>query len=57
MERMESSWPEFDYTLPTGSATTTDPAVRVRRRKHPIGFAAPAAKAPVKKPAAKKRPR
>jgi hypothetical protein len=49
-----SSWPEFEYTLGVGAASTTDPGVKSRRRKHPIGFAAPAKKKPPPRP---KKPR
>lgn len=43
---MGSTWPECEYTLGTGFASTTDVSVKVRRRKHPIGFAAPKVKKP-----------
>jgi hypothetical protein len=38
---MDWDFEDWSYQLGIGHVTTTDPAVKSRKKKHPIGFAPP----------------
>lgn len=49
-----TKWPEYEYQLSTGAYGGLDDRFKLRRKKHPIGFAPPQ---PTKQRAKPQRPK